>query len=69
MLFMYTNQGRFSLTLILSHYISDLIILPKNASDTGIFKMNNFDEFYTLKFADDVVNIADTATELQNQID
>ena len=63
-----TRQGDLCSPIIFSLYINDLCSFIRQKCDTGIFVTNDIPDIFCILFADDIANCADTAVNLQLQI-
>ena len=63
-----TRQGDLSSPIIFSLYINDLVQYIRDTCRNGIFITNNIPDIFCLMYADDVANCADTANNLQLQL-
>ena len=63
-----TRQGDLCSPIIFILYINDLCSFIRQKCDTGIFVTTDIPDIFCILFADDIANCADTAVNLQLQI-
>ena len=62
------KQGDLSSQIIVNIYLNELCSSLKEKCSNGIFITNDIPNIYCLMFADDVANFAETAYNLQKQL-